>query len=964
MKMILTNILLLLIIISVVRAGDNWGAKLRYEGLELLALRPMTVPDKLMAEKLKWLTEQTVSDKNEDVRPNTSKRRRGCKSGARLKYRKRGSRPPLPSVIFGNVRSLRNKSDELSACCKYQYEYRETSLICMTETWLSKQDADGTVDVDGFSLWRADREGTSKHHGGGVCAYVNERWCKNVTIKDSKCNENIELLTIACRPFYLPREFNIVYITVVYIPPSADKTAARETLLDSIHRSENAHPGSVRIILGDFNGCSIDKQVPNYKQYVKCNTRGNKTLDLMYCNVKNGYKINQKPPLGNSDHLMLHCIPIYKQELKSGECKTVTVQKWNDDSFETLKGCFELTDWDSLYDPLVDLNENVDVLSCYINFCIDVTVPKKSVKIFPNNKPWVTKEVKLLLNEKKKVMSDKSELKRVQKDLNVCIKNAKHAYKVKVENMFKTNKTKDAWTGLKNLTGFKTKSCMPEPNNMSEYVNKLNDFYARFDVFDCESECNEELNLLNAKNDSQIEISHDDVLKILRNVKTGKASGPDNVPGKVLKLCRNELVKPIHTLYQASLDQNLVPTLWKTSNIVPVPKKKLPIEMNDLRPVALTSVIMKGLEAFVKSLLSNFISSDFDQFQFAYTKNRSVEDAVITLFHELYSHLDISNTYARILFIDFSSAFNTIQPHIMLQKLGKMNVNSNLIKWVYSYLTARPQYVTFGNTTSNSVLTNTGAPQGCVLSPLLFTLYTSDCLSINADCKMLKYADDTVIIGKIKSNNENLYRDQVKSFVNWCDENYLNLNVRKTKEMIVDFRKNKQNLENLYIKEDVVETVNQYKYLGVTVDGKLNGSVNAHQLYIKGLQRLHFLRILRNLKVNNYVLSLFYKSIIESVLVFCLTCWFGNASKQDVNKVNKIIVNAKRLGVAVTPLEELYTNCLRKSCCKIMNDVDHPLNYNYVYLKSGKRLNIKSQRTSRLKNSFIPRSIVLFNSEI
>ena len=102
--------------------------------------------------------------------------------------------------------------------------------------------------------------------------------------------------------------------------------------------------------------------------------------------------------------------------------------------------------------------------------------------------------------------------------------------------------------------------------------------------------------------------------------------------------------------------------------------------MNNLRPVALTSVIIKGLEAFVKTRLCNYISTAFDKFQFAYSKNRSVEDAVLTLLHELYSHLDISNTYARTLFIDFSSAFNTIQPHVMIEKLMNLNVNSNIIK--------------------------------------------------------------------------------------------------------------------------------------------------------------------------------------------------------------------------------------------------------------------------------------------
>ena len=130
-------------------------------------------------------------------------------------------------------------------------------------------------------------------------------------------------------------------------------------------------------------------------------------------------------------------------------------------------------------------------------------------------------------------------------------------------------------------------------------------------------------------------------------------------------------------------------------------------------------------------------------------------------------HLDTtrSNTYARILFIDFSSAFNTIQPHILLNKLLSMNVNSRLIYWIYSYLTERPQFVKLKNVRSDIIVTNTGAPQGCVLSPLLFSLYTNDCTSEYESCSVIKYADDTVIIGKITDGNESEYRSQVNNFV-------------------------------------------------------------------------------------------------------------------------------------------------------------------------------------------------------
>ena len=111
-----------------------------------------------------------------------------------------------------------------------------------------------------------------------------------------------------------------------------------------------------------------------------------------------------------------------------------------------------------------------------------------------------------------------------------------------------------------------------------------------------------------------------------------------------------------------------------------------------------------------------------DPFQFAYRQKRGVEDAIIVFLDNIYKHIDKTRTYYRILFVDFCSAFNTIQPSILLEKLIDLDVNSYLSLWINSFLTERSQYVRYGNVKSNSIITNTGAPQACVLSPVLFTL--------------------------------------------------------------------------------------------------------------------------------------------------------------------------------------------------------------------------------------------------
>ena len=95
--------------------------------------------------------------------------------------------------------------------------------------------------------------------------------------------------------------------------------------------------------------------------------------------------------------------------------------------------------------------------------------------------------------------------------------------------------------------------------------------------------------------------------------------------------------------------------------------------------------------------------------------------------------------------------------------------------------------VKVGNNISTSLILNTGAPQGCVLSPLLYSLFTNDCEAKNASNSIIKFADDTTVVGLITNNDETAYREEVRGV--WCQENNLSPNVNKTKELIVDFRR-------------------------------------------------------------------------------------------------------------------------------------------------------------------------------
>ncbi len=214
----------------------------------------------------------------------------------------------------------------------------------------------------------------------------------------------------------------------------------------------------------------------------------------------------------------------------------------------------------------------------------------------------------------------------------------------------------------------------------------------------------------------------------IQNVR--KAAGPDGISGRVLRSCADQPAGLFTSIINESLATSVVPTSFKKSVRIPVPKNSKPSCLNDYCPVALTSKVMKVFERLLKNQICSSIPATLDPLQFAYRPNRSIDDAISQVLHSSLTHIDSKNgNYVRLLFIDYSSAFNTIVPTKLAVKLSDLSITSLLCDWIQDFLTGRPQVVKVAQFTSNSITLTVGAPQGCVLSPLLYSLYTHDCVS-------------------------------------------------------------------------------------------------------------------------------------------------------------------------------------------------------------------------------------------
>ena len=314
------------------------------------------------------------------------------------------NRIPLPSIILANVRSLWHNFDELAESVRHLQEYRDTCLLAFTETWLTESDSDSGLALSGFSTpLRTDRDNevTNKTRGGGVCLYINRRWCSNFTVREHLCLPDIELLSVSLRPFYLPREFPQLFVTVVYIHPQADAKAASSVLLKTVNNLQSMSPSAPNFILGDFNHCDLKKSLNGFYQYVTCATRRKSTLDKCYGSIKGAYKARAGPALGMSDHNTVYLLPEYVSALRRERPVRKQVKIWSEDSCLALQGCFECTDWSVFKDSCMDIDELTDVVSCYISFCEDSVIPKKEIKVYPNNHKWFSSNIKELLHKRK-----------------------------------------------------------------------------------------------------------------------------------------------------------------------------------------------------------------------------------------------------------------------------------------------------------------------------------------------------------------------------------------------------------------------------------------------------------------------------------------------------------------------------------------------------------------------------------
>jgi hypothetical protein len=370
-------------------------------------------------------------------------------------------------------------------------------------------------------------------------------------------------------------------------------------------------------------------------------------------------------------------------------------------------------------------------------------------------------------------------------------------------------------------------------------------------------------------------VTTEEVINIMKKMKTDIATGPDNIPAKFIKPIFDYLAPHITNIINCCIQNHIFPSDWKRCKICPVQKINNPMELDHYRPISILPCLSKIYEKIMGKQIMNHMESSgyFPTTMSGCRKGHSTTTALLHIRDTCYRALK-ANELTLLTLIDYSKAFDTVNHSKLLNLLSQYNFSNDAISTLKSYLSNRTQFIQYLNHTSEIINTKSGVPQGSILAPIIFNIYTAS-LNFDMACKgftTVNYVDDfqLTLTGNIndlqnmkEKTSEALY--EIKTTSSNLDLSFNSnksnfLIIGKTNQLKLDVIKSETMIQ---IEPNIsINRVQQQKNLGVIFDEKLT-FFEHHTENIKSCYAiLHTLKHLKNkLSVKN-------KTTIINSLIF------------------------------------------------------------------------------------------------
>lgn len=820
-------------------------------------------------------------------------------------------------------------------------------IIGFTESWLNTDVTDDMIAVTDYNCFRSDRA----TRGGGICIFVKKYLsCKFIDIISNDLFEQL-WLSINCNKSKLA-------VGIIYRPPKKSKKEFIDKFEDVI--SSISLEYSNIACLGDFNINLLESNAPTREflsvldslsltqiinEPTRVTLKSSSLIDFVI--LSNSLDIISSEVIDTNlitDHFLVNCCFYLPAIVKTSTTKVF--RNFSQFDLVRFESDLRVIPWNKLRD-IKTIDDKVAFLNSNLITLFDKHAPFRTTRVKKKPTPWITDNIKFMIRLRNKALSKfkvtgNSAHWNFYKNLRNYVTFAIRAEKrVFMEIKLQNANNKQKWNILKDLNIVTFKKADLQFSNLNCTADKINSNFLNTNG----SIVNPDVDTINFYVNNHITnfenlfsfstVNENEISNIILSIKS-KATGLDNINISMIQLTCPFLTPFITYLVNFCLQNSVFPSIWKEGKVLPIPKNKNPVNLDDLRPITILSTLSKILERAVETQLRIHLNKHdiLPPVQSGFRPGFSCSSALLNITDDLFRELD-NKKCAVLILLDYTKAFDTINHRTLLSILHYIGLSAPAITFFECYLRNRSQRVFFGGELSAVGQINQGVAQGSILGPLLFTIYTCNFPSVLNFLKIHMYADDTQLYyaynKETSAIEEGKVNDDLSRLVEVSNKHNLKLNPSKSSAI---FFGNSTPL-SITLNGDLINPVNKSRNLGIVFDNKLRFSEHITHILSRSFVKLRVLYSSRHI-ISSALKTTLCESLILSLTNYCDYLYGPCLSVKDAARLQKLQNSCLRLIFGIRKFERISHTLAQVGWLNMCNRRKlHMLAFYHKIIKTG-----------------------------